>query len=327
MSRKVQWSFRATRGRCCFQTCGRSFMVPLASMLPLFGGTLRAVSMETRERKAVTDDDEDTAITEKPPSYNVIQKSHQSLTHSSKMSLLVLGVGVCLAVWIALYALLCYTNGSCGYEWNCRLVTLFHGVLAVCITAYIGYVDGPWPFTYPGTKNTPLQITAMVLSLGYFIFDMAWCVYFQTEGLVMLAHHTMSILGILLTLWLGESGIESCAVIFGSEITNPLLQTRWFLKHSGRYNTFLGDLVDVLFVLLFVIMRVFVGGAMLYCELISPRPKFIIKCGGVAMYVLSWVFVADIFRFAYRKSRVKFQHWKSPTHVRTDANGQEIKRD
>lgn len=76
--------------------------------------------------------------------------------HSSKMSALVLGVGVCLAGWIALYALLCYTNGSCSYEWNCRLVTLLHGILAVCITAYIGYIDGPWPFTYPGKYSNAL---------------------------------------------------------------------------------------------------------------------------------------------------------------------------
>jgi len=67
-----------------------------------------------------------------------------------------LAVGVCLAGWIALYALLCYANGSCGYEWNCRLVTLFHGILAVCITAYIGYIDGPWPFTNPGKMNQML---------------------------------------------------------------------------------------------------------------------------------------------------------------------------
>ncbi|KAL0174405.1 hypothetical protein M9458_030373, partial [Cirrhinus mrigala] len=150
----------------------------------------------------------------------------------------------------------------------------------------------------------------MVVSLGYFIFDMAWCVYFRTEGLVMLAHHTMSILGILLTLWLGESGIES-------EITNPLLQTRWFLKHSGRYDSFLGDVVDVLFVLLFVFMRIFVGGTML--------PKFIIKCGGVAMYALSWVFVVDIGRFAYRKSQLKYQRWMN-RHRMAEVNGQDVKR-
>lgn len=177
-----------------------------------------------------------------------------------------------------------------------------------------------------GTKNTPLQISAMVVSLGYFIFDMGWCVYFRTEGPVMLAHHTMSILGILLTLWLGESGIESCAVLFGSEITNPLLQARWFLKQTGRYGTMLGDVVDVLFVLLFVLMRIFVGGTMLYCELISPRPRFFIKCGGVAMYALSWVFMVDIVRFAIRKSKSWHKQQRDQQGL-VAANGHEGKKD
>ncbi|XP_028822428.1 TLC domain-containing protein 5a [Denticeps clupeoides] len=241
--------------------------------------------------------------------------------------LLAVSTGICLAGWVSLYALLCHANSSHGYEWNCRLVTLFHGILAVCITAYIGYVDGPWPFTHPGTRNTPLQITALVISLGYFLFDMAWCVYFRTEGLVMLAHHTVSMLGILLTLSLEESGIESCAVLFGSEVTNPLLQARWFLRQTGRYDSRLGDLVDVLFVLLFVTMRIVVGGNMLYCELISPRPKFVIKCGGVAMYLLSWVFMVDIGRFAIRKSRAKYKHWMSCRHRGDEACLQNGKAD
>ncbi|XP_054650847.1 TLC domain-containing protein 5a [Dunckerocampus dactyliophorus] len=225
------------------------------------------------------------------------------LLSSLEEKMLLVSALLSLAGWVSLYFALCCVNGRRSSEWNCRLVTLLHGILAVCVTAYIGYVDGPWPFTHPGTKNTPLQISALVLSLGYFIFDMAWCIYFRTEGAVMLAHHTVSILGILLTLWLGESGIEGCAVLFGSEITNPLLQARWFLKQTGRHGTPLADTVDILFVLLFVLMRVFVGGTMLYCELISPRPRFFIKCGGVAMYVLSWVFMVDIVRFIIRKSR------------------------
>ncbi|XP_077579235.1 TLC domain-containing protein 5a [Stigmatopora nigra] len=229
-------------------------------------------------------------------------------------NMVVFGGLLSLASWSSLYFVLCQLNGRRSCEWNCRLVTLLHGILAVCVTAYIGYVDGPWPFNYPGTKNTPLQINIMLLSLGYFVFDMAWCVYFRTEGAVMLAHHSMSILGILLTLWLGESAIEGCAVLFGSEITNPLLQTRWFLKQTGRSGTPLANAVDAIFVLLFVFMRVFVGGTMLYFELKSPRPRFFIKCGGVALYALSWVFTVDIVRFALRKSR----SWKER---REDANG------
>ena len=161
-----------------------------------------------------------------------------------------------------------------------------------------------------------------MLSLSYFLFDMAWCIYFRTEGLVMLAHHTISILGIILTLVLGESGIESCAVIFGSEITNPLLQARWFLRQTGRYESRLGDAVDVSFVLLFVLMRIVVGANMLYCELISPRPKFVIKCGGVAMYVLSWVFTVDIARFTVRK----YRRWGRRDRI-TETNGPHAKTD
>ncbi|KAL4647507.1 transmembrane protein 136-like [Arapaima gigas] len=242
------------------------------------------------------------------------------------MSPLIFQVGISLTGWISLYALLCYLNGYRGYEWNCRLVTLFHGVLIVCVTAYIGYVDGPWPFTHPGTKNTPMQTLALVLSLGYFIFDMGWCVCFRTEGPVMLAHHTLSIMGILLVLWVGESGIEACAVIFGSEITNPLLQARWFLRRTDRYDSLGGDVVDLLFVVLFVTMRIGVGGHMLYCELLSPRPLVIMKCGGVAMYMLSWVFLANIVRFAYRKCGTKYRLWRL-CHKGVEVNGHDGKQE
>ncbi|KAK6469210.1 TLC domain-containing protein 5-like isoform X2 [Huso huso] len=200
-------------------------------------------------------------------------------------------VACSLIGWISLYASLCHLNGRRGYECNCRLVTLFHGVLIVCLSAYVGFVDGPWPFTHPGSLNTPLQLQVLCLSLGYFVFDMCWCIYFQTEGAVMLAHHTMSVLGIVLALWLGESATEVNAVLFGSEITNPLLQARWFLRHAGLYDTLAGDVVDFLFVVLFSGVRIGVGTWMLCCELASPRPCSLVKGCGVAMYALSWLFM------------------------------------
>ncbi|XP_061105994.1 TLC domain-containing protein 5 [Conger conger] len=222
--------------------------------------------------------------------------------------------------WAALYRLLCGLNGQHTNEWNCRLVTLFHGVLIVCVTAYIGFIDGPWPFTHPGTENTPLQVVALVLSLGYFTFDMGWCVYYRTEGPLMLAHHTLSIAGILLALVQGESGVETCAVLFGTELTNPLLQARWFLRQAGRYDSPAGDAVDLLFIALFAGVRIGVGGRMLRCELASPRPSPAVKAGGVAIYGLSCVFMADIARFACRKGAGKFRRWKEQRKA-LEANG------
>ncbi|XP_026184330.1 TLC domain-containing protein 5 [Mastacembelus armatus] len=211
--------------------------------------------------------------------------------------------------WFCLYVLFCFTFTERGPEWNCRLVTLSHGVLIVLLTAYVVFIDGPWPLTHAGTENTELQIFALSICLGYFFFDIGWCVCYRTEGPIMLAHHAASILGILLALFMGVSGCETCGVIFGSEITNPLLQTRWFLRQLDLYDSLLGDAVDLLFILLFATVRVGVGTVLFYCELTSPRTLVIMKAGGVVMYGLAWVFMVDIARFGYRKSRAKYKRW------------------
>ncbi|XFG07866.1 hypothetical protein AB1E19_011490 [Capra hircus] len=185
-----------------------------------------------------------------------------------------------LGGWLSLYVSFCRLNKHRSYEWNCRLVTFAHGILSIGLSAYIGFIDGPWPFTHPGSPNTPLQVHVLCLTLGYFIFDLGWCIYFRSEGPLMLAHHTLSILGIIVALVLGESGTEVNAVLFGSEITNPLLQMRWFLRETGRYHSFTGDVVDFLFVALFTGVRIGVGACLLFCEMVSPTPKWFVKSEG-----------------------------------------------
>lgn len=181
----------------------------------------------------------------------------------------------------------------------------------------------PLPVCPPGTENTELQTFALAVCLGYFFFDMGWCVCNRSEGPVMLAHHAASIVGILLALLMGVSGCETCGVIFGSEITNPLLQTRWFLRQLGLYDSLLGDAVDLLFILLFATVRVGVGTVMFYCELTSPRTTLIMKLGGVAMYALAWVFMVDIARFGYKKSRAKYKRWLE-NHKLKEINAQKL---
>ncbi|XP_009185758.1 TLC domain-containing protein 5 isoform X1 [Papio anubis] len=228
-----------------------------------------------------------------------------------------MALALCLQVlcslcgWLSLYISFCHLNKHRSYEWSCRLVTFTHGVLSIGLSAYIGFIDGPWPFTHPGSPNTPLQVHVLCLTLGYFVFDLGWCIYFQSEGALMLAHHTLSILGIIMALVLGESGTEVNAVLFGSELTNPLLQMRWFLRETGHYHSFTGDVVDFLFVALFTGVRIGVGARLLFCEMVSPTPKWFVKAGGVAMYAVSWCFMFSIWRFAWRKSIKKYHAWRS----------------
>lgn len=45
--------------------------------------------------------------------------------------------------------------------------------------------------------------------------------------------------------------------------------------------------------------------------MVSPTPKWFVKVGGVAMYVVSWCFMFSIWRFAWRKSIKKYHTWRS----------------
>uniref|UniRef100_A0A8D0H674 TLC domain-containing protein n=1 Tax=Sphenodon punctatus TaxID=8508 RepID=A0A8D0H674_SPHPU len=215
-----------------------------------------------------------------------------------------------LVVWLSLYAAFCCRNKHRTYEWSCRLVTLLHGLIVTFLSGYIVLIDGPWPLTHAGAPNTSLQIRLMCLTLGYFIFDLGWCIYFRTEGDLMLSHHTLSIIGMIIVLALGESATEVNAVIFVSEITNPLLQTRWFLRDMGRYHSILGDVVDFLFVALFTALRIGAGAWIMHAVVNSTKTILILKGGALAMYLVSLAFMVEICRFTRRKVKKKYQVWK-----------------
>uniref|UniRef100_A0A8C5RCZ4 TLC domain-containing protein n=1 Tax=Laticauda laticaudata TaxID=8630 RepID=A0A8C5RCZ4_LATLA len=162
-----------------------------------------------------------------------------------------------------------------------------------------------------GHLNTPLQEFALCLSLGYFIFDFCWCILLDSDGDLMLSHHLLSMGGMSLVLDSGKSGPEISAIVFVSEITNPFLQMRWFLRDSGRYQSFAGDVVDILFVALFLGLRIAGGAWIMHSVMKSPKTFGTLKGGILAMYGVSFMFLMEIFSFAKKKINKKLQAWKN----------------
>ncbi|XP_061449380.1 TLC domain-containing protein 5-like [Rhineura floridana] len=180
-------------------------------------------------------------------------------------------------VWLSLYSGFWCWNKHRTLEWSCRMITLMHGLIVTFLSGYIALIDGPWPLTHAGHPNTAHQVRLMCLTLGYFLFDLSWCIYFKSEGSLMLSHHMLSICGTAFVLMLGKSATEVNAVLFVSESTNPLLQVRWFLRDMGHYHNFLGDLVDSLFVTLFLGLRIIGGAWIIHSVMTSPKTIWMIK--------------------------------------------------
>lgn len=204
-------------------------------------------------------------------------------------------------LWTDSYFILHALNRKRSAEWNCRIITVLHALLSssLCFTSAV--ITGPWPFSYLGEVNTSLHNTAMIISLGYFLFDFAWCMYMKTEGWVMLSHHVVSILGLSYVLYQNKFGSELTAVMGASEFTNPLLQLRWFMKHSGYYTGRRAAFLDWMFVILFIGSRLGVGSLFhIVCQT-SPKIDIITKAGGQAFYIISWMFGIQLICYVYRK--------------------------
>ncbi|ELU08327.1 hypothetical protein CAPTEDRAFT_195114 [Capitella teleta] len=214
--------------------------------------------------------------------------------------------------WTVIYSLLCWFFPKRSREWHCREVTALHALTVVSMSAWCGFIQGPWPLTDPGGASTPLQHWTCATVLGYFTFDLIWCLSSGTEGVLMLFHHALSITGALIVLVRGTCGTEMIATIFGSEFTNPLLQLRWFLKQSRLHATWFAEIVDAAFVIIFGVMRILIGSILLYVEWTHPRPDMVAKIGGTAIYLVGWVFWYAIVRYAIRKYSKKPERNRRP---------------
>ena len=117
----------------------------------------------------------------------------------------------------------------------------------------------------------------------------------------MLIHHALSILSLSRILMKGVSGTEAIAGLLGLEITNPLLQLRWFLRSSGYKDSIIFALVELVFMAMFFVMRIIGGSYLYYCTISHSRPDIETKVLATAFYLLSWVFMIYIVQYFIAK--------------------------
>ncbi|XP_071958060.1 TLC domain-containing protein 5-like [Antedon mediterranea] len=228
-------------------------------------------------------------------------------------------------MWTTLYNIVCLLNPQQSYEWNSRIVTFIHGVVLVTLSGFFGFLYNPWPFTHPGGKTTIYETLTMILCIGYFIFDIFWCIYFfENENLFMIFHHAVTILGIFGSLYTERSGTEVNASIFGSEMSNPMLQIRWFMRETGKKYSAVYELNDFIFMFTFLMCRMVFGSYFMYCELVHPEPLNFFKVGSVCLWLVSLVFAVQIVNFAVFKYTKMYRRWRSKQSIFGSPEGQVV---
>lgn len=169
---------------------------------------------------------------------------------------------------------------------------------------------GPWPFTDPGGPNTTLQHISCSIVISYFLFDLIWMIMNTPDSWFMMLHHILSIIGNAVVVTRCTQGTEMVATILGSEITNPLLQLRYFLKYMKNDKTYLAEFNNFIFIVLFGCIRIGLGSYLLYCYYLHPAPDILGKIGGTTIYLISWIFWIQICIFSYNKYTKMWNNFK-----------------
>lgn len=93
--------------------------------------------------------------------------------------------------------------------------------------------------------------------MGYFVFDLIWC-FKHGETAVMKFHHILTVTGLF---YYSFKIVKQFYIVYSlglTEITNPFLQFRWFLKHHGMREGLLFRIVEAVLIVMFFIIRVVV---------------------------------------------------------------------
>jgi hypothetical protein len=156
-----------------------------------------------------------------------------------------------------------------------------------------------------GSKSTGSQISALRVSLGYFLYDTFCCLAIEvfTTGIdpATTFHHLATLSGLFVGVFQGVSGHELLLCLLLMEVSNPCMHTRHLLREAGYGNTAIADANDIAFAVTFLVCRNLLGVPVVYWTVMSHRTSIIVKMGGVGILFVSWFWTGKLISLIARK--------------------------
>ncbi|KAI8422514.1 hypothetical protein MSG28_006327 [Choristoneura fumiferana] len=212
--------------------------------------------------------------------------------------------------WTWLYFWFKYKVPEKSPEFYSRAITLVHGSVATVsglIQCDIGNIC-LHRFTTPILLSHYLL---MIWSWGYFAFDLLWCLLYWRESKLILFHHFCSILAIDFYMQKEQTGCTFSCTLALMEVTNPLLQTRWFLRNMGLEQSKIFLLVEVLYFVSFLVVRGMLGSYLLMKIITLDTFGIDQKAIAIGLYIISAALIWEILSYVLHKYKNKLGKFRS----------------
>ena len=136
-----------------------------------------------------------------------------------------------------------------------------HGFLSFLYGAYNYFYYNP---PQCGMINDSIQRQCLMFSIAYFFYDTLFMLLEKTIDKFIVIHHFFSILGLFIPYIENVNGIYSMIGIFVTEISNPAMYIKNFLKMFGKRHTRAYECGELLFLSLYFVGRAILAWSYVY---------------------------------------------------------------
>lgn len=178
-----------------------------------------------------------------------------------------------------------------------RIISILHGLTSLTLTGIMLYIER----REYGSPNTDFQELIMLVSGGYFFYDMIACSYYGITDAGLIIHHSMTILGYIICHIYGHGAIESLYGLFLAEISNFPMHLRMILKSLKLRHTLFYEVLEYAYMTLYTVSRtIFVG--MLWIQAVPlPMVPWPLKFPMVGLWLQSQKYSYEMYKILKRR--------------------------
>jgi len=195
-----------------------------------------------------------------------------------------------------------------------RLVSIIHGFIVMLLAGYSLFYDQP---SYT-TKNSDVQHFVLLISMGYFIYDIIACFYYRICDRALVIHHSLALFGYFVAVWYGTSTLAMCGIFYG-EVSNSFMHMRAMLRIAGKRHTALYEVMELIYMKTYIIARGIFVTKVNYDTLFMAEIPFLLRFACFSLWTQSLIFIKEMIfilqkkvpQFKERSAKSIKYHWFS----------------
>lgn len=186
-----------------------------------------------------------------------------------------------------------------------RVVSVVHGLFALCVSGYHLYRDNP---SY-AQQATTIQHIILLTSCAYFFYDFLACVYYGLADMGLVIHHATTLLG-MICCEVANNATTGLLGLFMAEVSNFPMHFRAIIRTLKMRYTMLYEVAEGAYIFLYLIAR---GIGCTYLVItaipVSETPLLIrITCTGLWLQSVYFIYeMAGIIRRKFKQYKERCQ--------------------